>query len=137
MRAGTGKVTPFGRKEVGGYRGSRFGVVDDFFDGEIVSFDFPDCARAEGSAGFGEVEDCAEDGAQFGGVGFPILLGCGGRRRRSAFRGVLRVFPAGRPRIEPVLLRGRDVCVCSRCPPFVEEVLRIRKLDVNPGAIKK
>ena len=65
----------FWQEEVGGYRGSRFGVVDDFFDGEVVSFDFPDCAGAEGAAGFGEVEDCAEEGAQFGGVGFPFFPG--------------------------------------------------------------
>ena len=60
---------------MGGYRGSRFGVVDDFFDGEVVSFDFSDCAGAEGSAGFGEVEDFAEDRAQFGGVGLPFFAG--------------------------------------------------------------
>ena len=83
----------FWQEEVGGYRGSRFGVVDDFFDGEVVSFDFPDCAGAEGAAGFGEVEDCAEDGAQFGGVGFPFFPGVGEGVADPIFGEFCQFFP--------------------------------------------
>ena len=83
----------FWQEEVGGYRGSRFGVVDDFFDGEVVSFDFPDCAGAEGSAGFGEVEDCAEDGAQFGGVGFPFFSSAGEGVADPLFGELYQFFP--------------------------------------------
>ena len=83
----------FWQEEVGGYRGSRFGVVDDFFDGEVVSFDFPDCAGAEGSAGFGKVEDCAEDGAQFGGVGLPFFSGAGEGVADPFFGELCQFFP--------------------------------------------
>ena len=132
-----GKGYVFWQEEVGGYRGTRFGVVDDFFDGEVVSFDFPDRAGAKETADFGEVEDCAEAGAQSGGVGLPFLSGTGEGVADPLFGEFCQFFP----QVGHVV--GLYFCVIemSVCVQGVhlsgKKLWERRKSGANPEARKK